>query len=89
VAGVWIGNDDGSVMRKVTGGTLPAQLWHDIMLTAHQDKQPLPLPGTRAPRRLQDTIAARIPWTTPAAKQREASQDLPLYQRVLGIFGGG
>ena len=30
-AGVWIGNDDGSRMRKVTGGTLPALLWHDIM----------------------------------------------------------
>jgi penicillin-binding protein 1A len=88
VAGVWIGNDDGSVMRKVTGGTLPAQLWHDIMLAAHEGKQPLPLPGTHAPRRLQDTIAARIPWTSHARKQ-EASQALPLYQRVLGIFGGG
>jgi penicillin-binding protein 1A len=38
VAGVWIGNDDNTRMKKVTGGTLPASLWHDIMVYAHQDK---------------------------------------------------
>jgi len=88
VAGVWIGNDDGSGMRKVTGGTLPATLWHDIMVTAHQDKPPLPLPGTRTPRRLQDAIAARVPWTSPATKPG-GSQGRPFYQRVFGLFGGG
>ena len=36
-------------MRKVTGGSLPAELWHDIMTYAHRDKPPLPLPGLRAP----------------------------------------
>ena len=34
VAGVWIGNDDNSPMRKVTGGTVPAQIWKAVMLTA-------------------------------------------------------
>jgi membrane peptidoglycan carboxypeptidase len=29
--GVWLGNDDNSVMDKVTGGDLPAKLWHAIM----------------------------------------------------------
>jgi len=88
VAGVWIGNDDGSPMRKVTGGTLPAELWHDIMVTAHEDKQPLPLPGTRTPRRLQDTIAARLPSSDSGADNQDV-QDQPFYQRVLGIFSGG
>ena len=88
VAGVWIGNDDGSRMRKVTGGTLPAGLWHDIMLYAHNDKQVLPLPGTRAPRRFRDTVAARQPSTSPSTTT-DSGQDMPLYQRVLGIFGGG
>jgi penicillin-binding protein 1A len=32
--GVWMGNDDNTPMLKVTGGSLPAQLWHDYMLTA-------------------------------------------------------
>jgi penicillin-binding protein 1A len=80
VGGVWIGNDNSSRMRKVTGGTLPAELWHDIMEFAHQDKTPLPLPGTRAPWRDQ---IARLPGNGPEAK----SGDQPLFQRVLGIFG--
>ena len=89
VTGVWIGNDDGARMKKVTGGTLPAALWHDIMLYAHQDKQPLPLPGTRGPRSLQDAIAARLPWTERSEAQNESGgQPLPFYQRVFGLFGG-
>ncbi|MGH6735600.1 MAG: transglycosylase domain-containing protein [Methyloceanibacter sp.] len=88
VAGVWIGNDDGARMSKVTGGTLPAELWHDTMFYAHQNKQPLPLPGTHGPRPLQDAIAVRMPWSSPSTKNK-GGQDMPLYQRVLGIFGGG
>jgi membrane peptidoglycan carboxypeptidase len=34
IAGVWLGNDDGSPMNKVMGGSLPARLWHDAMLAA-------------------------------------------------------
>ncbi|MBN9073403.1 MAG: penicillin-binding protein [Rhizobiales bacterium] len=43
--GVWFGNDDGSPMRKVTGGMLPAAAWHDFMAAAHKGKTPEPLPG--------------------------------------------
>jgi penicillin-binding protein 1A len=78
VGGVWIGNDNGARMKKVTGGTLPAKLWHDIMLYAHRDQTPKPLPG--APR-LQEAVAA-LPW---ASKQGD---DAPFFQRVLGILGG-
>jgi penicillin-binding protein 1A len=88
VAGVWIGNDDGSPMKKVTGGSLPASLWHDIILYAHQDKQPLPLPGTRTPTRLPDAIAAGLPSTVPSS-ERGGGEDRPLYQRVFGFLGGG
>ncbi len=31
VAGVWVGNDDSSPMRNVTGGTLPADIWKGVM----------------------------------------------------------
>jgi len=34
VTGVWMGNDDDSPMNKVTGGGLPAKLWHDFMADA-------------------------------------------------------
>jgi penicillin-binding protein 1A len=44
VAGVWMGNDDGKPMLKVTGGNLPAQLWRDVMSFAHKDLPARPLP---------------------------------------------
>lgn len=34
VAGVWVGNDDGAPMIKVTGGALPAHIWRDFMREA-------------------------------------------------------
>ncbi|WP_282604174.1 PBP1A family penicillin-binding protein [Pelagibius sp. Alg239-R121] len=32
VVGVWVGNDDNRPMKGVTGGGLPAEIWHDFML---------------------------------------------------------
>jgi penicillin-binding protein 1A len=49
VAGVWVGNDDGKPMRKVVGGSLPADIWREVMLAAHAGKAPLALPGTNGP----------------------------------------
>jgi len=34
VTGVWMGNDDSSPMKKVTGGSQPARLWRDFMIPA-------------------------------------------------------
>ena len=34
VAGVWLGNDDNSPMRGVTGGRVPAQVWRQVMAAA-------------------------------------------------------
>jgi len=49
VAGVWVGNDDGRPMKEVTGGGLPARLWHDVMTRALDGRPPRPLPGLQAP----------------------------------------
>ena len=46
VTGVWVGNDNGSAMKKVTGGGIPARLWKSYMVAAHKDLPPRPLPGT-------------------------------------------
>jgi penicillin-binding protein 1A len=46
VAGAWVGNDDRRPMKRVAGGTLPAKLWREVMLLAHEGKTPMPLPGT-------------------------------------------
>ena len=46
VGGVWVGNDDRHAMKRVAGGTLPAKLWREVMLLAHEGLPPMTLPGT-------------------------------------------
>jgi penicillin-binding protein 1A len=36
VTGVWLGNDDGTPTKKVTGGSLPTEVWSRVMRDAHQ-----------------------------------------------------
>ena len=43
VAGVWVGNDDATPMKTVTGGSLPAAIWHDVMTAAEKDMPATPL----------------------------------------------
>ncbi len=50
VCAVWYGNDDYAPMKdKTTGGTIPAQTWHEIMAYAHENVEPKPVPGLPAP----------------------------------------
>ncbi len=44
VTGVWVGNDNYSPMEKVTGGTLPTQIWADFMKVAMAGQPILPIP---------------------------------------------
>jgi penicillin-binding protein 1A len=46
VAGVWMGNDDSSPTKRVSGATLPAELWHQVMMAANKDLPVRPLPGS-------------------------------------------
>ncbi|MGX5805396.1 transglycosylase domain-containing protein [Bradyrhizobium sp. Arg314] len=75
--GVWFGNDDGSAMKKVTGGALPAQAWHEFMVAAHEGVPVRPLPGTwkSTP---SDTI---VPDEIPSA---DASQPPPAPPAAVG-----
>jgi penicillin-binding protein 1A len=45
VAGVWLGNDDNSPTKKITGGGLPVEVWSQFMKVAHKGKLPSDLPG--------------------------------------------
>ena len=42
---VWFGNDDYTGTKKMTGGTLPAMVWHDVMTLAESGVDPKPIPG--------------------------------------------
>ena len=44
-AGVWLGNDDNTPTKQVTGGSLPAMIWRDVMEPAHKGLNWVPLPG--------------------------------------------
>jgi penicillin-binding protein 1A len=46
---VWMGNDDYTSTKRMTGGTLPAMTWHNIMAYAHQGIELRPLPGLPPP----------------------------------------
>ncbi len=54
VVGVWVGRDDNKSLGKVTGGTLPAQIWRTFMASAlsidHRRGPELP-PQFRVPQR--------------------------------------
>ena len=45
VAGVWMGYDDNTPLRGVTGGGLPADIWRTAMEEIHLNLTPTPLPA--------------------------------------------
>ncbi len=54
---VWYGNDDNEPMNNMTGGTLPAGTWHDVMAYAHQGVPLKPIVGLK-PESKPDVAAA-------------------------------
>ncbi|MEO0914009.1 MAG: transglycosylase domain-containing protein, partial [Pseudomonadota bacterium] len=44
VAGVWMGYDDNTPLKGVTGSGLPAEIWREAMERAHEGLPPKPLP---------------------------------------------
>jgi penicillin-binding protein 1A len=80
VAGVWVGNDDNTPMNKVTGGTLPAQIWRGFMLEANKDLPPRPLPGS---------LVVPTPGPAIAAAGTEAPAPPKSTSWIESLFGGG
>lgn len=60
VGGVWFGNDDYTPLNRMTGGSLPAMTWHEIMAYAHQGIELKDIPGVApnpAPTAPQDLVS--------------------------------
>ncbi|MET0547225.1 MAG: PBP1A family penicillin-binding protein [Caulobacterales bacterium] len=51
VGGVWVGNDNNKSMNKITGGSLPAGIWHTVLTAASEGlpAKPLLLPPDTGP----------------------------------------
>jgi 1A family penicillin-binding protein len=93
IVGVWVGNDDRSPMDHVTGGSLPAAIWHKFMLeatplaVAHEPVEIVPAapaPATHAEESLPQTEpaldqAAGMP-TPPDAAQCDVRACAAQYQ---------
>jgi penicillin-binding protein 1A len=73
VAGVWLGNDDGEAMKKVTGGGLSVDVWSRFMKTALAGQRPVPLPGLAG----APVVAAAPPPDPDGERTRVASQSAP------------
>ncbi|HEY4164991.1 MAG TPA: PBP1A family penicillin-binding protein [Dongiaceae bacterium] len=89
VTGVWVGNDDNRAMSKVTGGSLPVEIWHDFMSEALAGTPPtaIPLPAGSAP-----LVAAGEPLTLSngnAAPATTTAEDSGLLDRLVKSILGG
>ena len=60
VGAVWVGNDDDSPMKRVTGGGLPADLWSDMMELVHAGKPPESLIGAESGMVISEAAEQRI-----------------------------
>ncbi|WP_077967232.1 PBP1A family penicillin-binding protein [Ensifer adhaerens] len=59
VAGVWVGNDDETPMKDVTGGDLPARIWRDFMREGMAALGANTLDGQAAPKSCNITACSR------------------------------
>jgi penicillin-binding protein 1A len=82
IAAVWAGNDDNSPTKKVTGGSIPAEIWKDVMEPAHAGLPVLPLPGDAGYPEEQDSIVS----TFEAAYPDGSEEVLPKRRRNGGGF---
>jgi penicillin-binding protein 1A len=56
VTSVWVGNDDASPMKGVTGGSLPAQIWRATMTVAEKGLKSTPLDKSEPQAPVTDAI---------------------------------
>ena len=83
---VWVGNDDYRPMERVTGGMVPAPIWHEVMAYAHQNVDLKQAAGFPAPKRGGATVAAKG-GLTDAPQAPQAERPKPLSVKSLGTIG--
>jgi penicillin-binding protein 1A len=85
VGGLWFGNDDYSPLNRMTGGSLPAMTWHEIMEYAHQGVELKNLPGL-APNPAPTAPVAQTPAgdaVRPAMLSYKGAQVLVRVERLM------
>jgi penicillin-binding protein 1A len=81
-----MGNDDYTSTKRMTGGTIPALVWHNIMAYAHQGIELRPLPGLPPPVHAPTVAAAALQGAPPPPQillTRKATEALVRVERLL------
>ncbi|MBP0483664.1 transglycosylase domain-containing protein [Sagittula salina] len=92
VTGVWMGYDDNTPLKGVTGGGLPAEIWAEVMTHVQEGLTPRPLPmvGPAAPLpppEPEPQMQAQ-PAPQPAPSQQPRVGNSTLDDVLRSIFGG-
>jgi penicillin-binding protein 1A len=84
---VWMGNDDYTPTKRMTGGTIPALIWHNVMTYAHQGVELRLLPGLPPIQQHAPPVAEAALQGAPAPQQilltRKATDALVRVERLL------
>ena len=83
---VWMGNDDYTPTKRMTGGTIPALIWHNIMAYAHQGVELRPLPGLPPPQHAPTIASAALAGAPPPQQillTRKGTDALVRVERLL------
>lgn len=83
VSAVWFGNDNYQPTRRMTGGSLPAMTWREIMSFAHQDVELVSIPGLDPSEQPLMAQAAAAGQDSPARVRNTA-----LSRRSFEVVGG-
>ena len=81
VSAVWFGNDNYQPTRRMTGGSLPAMAWREIMSFAHQDVELIPIPGL-------DEGEAPLVAQAPAGEAAGRARNGAMSRRSFEVIGG-
>lgn len=86
VTGVWMGYDDNTPLTGVTGGGIPAEIWHEVMMRVEDGLPITPLPLIVPEPRLPPTADATATPIPPAGDQPKPATDpfSAVLQRLLG-----
>jgi len=85
---IWMGNDDYEPTNGMTGGTLPAKTWHEVMAYAHQGLEPKPLPYQQYDDKLDGTAAARAKGQQVQETASAAPRSQTLSRRSIEVING-
>lgn len=87
VVGVWMGYDDNTPLKGVTGSGLPADIWRETMVRVAAGSQPAPLPMIR-PQSTRPAQTHAQPAPAPQAQPQNESVEDAILDTLLGILTG-